>query len=78
MIQYRKSWQNTARIARIVLNVSICRTFVRSVSSIVYRLPGTITDRPRKYRPLIDRVGMWRFAALSSSIHMPRSVRSVP
>jgi hypothetical protein len=31
MIQYRKSWQNTARIARITDNVAICRDFVRAV-----------------------------------------------
>jgi len=31
MIQYRKSWQNTARIARIIDNMAICSTFMRSV-----------------------------------------------
>jgi hypothetical protein len=31
MIQYRKSWQNTARIARTVFNVAVCRAFLRAV-----------------------------------------------
>ena len=31
MIQYRKTWQNTARIARIIDNMAICRTFMRSI-----------------------------------------------
>jgi hypothetical protein len=31
MIQYRKTWQNTARIARIIDNMAICRAFWRSV-----------------------------------------------
>jgi hypothetical protein len=31
MIQYRKSWQNTARIARALINASICRAFLQSV-----------------------------------------------
>jgi len=31
MIQYRKSWQNTARIARAIGNATVCRTFMRSV-----------------------------------------------
>jgi hypothetical protein len=31
MIQSRKSWQNTARIARIIDNIVICRTFMRLV-----------------------------------------------
>jgi hypothetical protein len=39
---------------------------LRAVLSIVYRLPGTITDRSRKYRPLIARLEMSRFAGLSS------------
>ena len=36
MIQYHKTWQNTDRIARTVHNVVFCRTFMRSVQSIVY------------------------------------------
>jgi hypothetical protein len=37
MIQYRKTWQNTARIARTVFNVAVCRTFMQSVLIMVYR-----------------------------------------
>jgi hypothetical protein len=37
MIQYRKTWQNTARIARTVFNVAVCRAFWRSVSFITTR-----------------------------------------
>jgi hypothetical protein len=38
MIQYRKSWQNSARIARIINNMVICRTFVRSVLTVIIRV----------------------------------------
>lgn len=41
MIQYRKTWQNTARIARIIDNMAVCRAFLRAALSIVYR-PGPI------------------------------------
>jgi hypothetical protein len=36
MIRYRKIQQNTARIARAVGNVLICRAFLRSVYGVVY------------------------------------------
>jgi nicotinamide mononucleotide adenylyltransferase len=43
MIQYRKTWQNTARIARIIDNVVVCRDFVRSVFTIIItRVRGSI------------------------------------
>jgi hypothetical protein len=35
MIQYRKTWQNTARIARTIDNMVFCRDFVRSVFTII-------------------------------------------
>jgi hypothetical protein len=35
MIQYRKTWQNTARIARIIDNMVICRTFARSLFTVI-------------------------------------------
>ena len=50
--------QDIARTARGIGNAAVCRSFMRSVLSIVYRPPGTITDRSRKYRPLIDRLEM--------------------
>jgi hypothetical protein len=59
MIQYRKTWQNTARIDRTVYNVAVCRTFLRSVLLWVIDPQRMDTDRPYLYRPLIDRVGMW-------------------
>jgi hypothetical protein len=42
MIQYRKSWQNTDRIARTAMNVPVCRTFLRAVFSIITRVGGCI------------------------------------
>jgi hypothetical protein len=43
MIQYRKTWQNTARIARIIDNMVICSTFVRSVfTNIITHVGGSI------------------------------------
>jgi hypothetical protein len=65
MIQYRKSWQNTARIARIVLNVSICRTFVWSVLLLVVDRQWIITDRSRRYRPLSGHMEICCLAGLS-------------
>jgi hypothetical protein len=65
MIQYRKSWQNTVRIARTVGNVVICRTFLRSVLLWVIDRHGMDTDRHDRYRPRIDRLEMSRFAGLS-------------
>jgi hypothetical protein len=48
MIQYRKTWQNTARIT---INVAICRTFVRMMAVIVppadERLPTAVTSTDR-------------------------------
>ncbi len=33
MIQYRKSWQNSARIARAIGNAAVCKPFMRSIFS---------------------------------------------
>ena len=55
---------STDRIARTVLNVAVCRTFLRAVLSWGIDRQLTVTNRSRKYRPLIDRVRMWRFAGL--------------
>jgi hypothetical protein len=59
--------QNTASIARTAMNVVICRTFLRSVLLWVIDRQGMVTDRSYKYRPLIDRVGIWRFASISAT-----------
>jgi hypothetical protein len=56
--------QNTARIVRTVVNVSICRTFLRSVLLLVIDRQGMDTDRSHKYRTLIDHVEMWWFAGI--------------
>jgi hypothetical protein len=58
MIQYRKTWQNTARIARTVLNVAVCRAFLRSVLCWLSPADGRISTVPTIYRPLIDRMRM--------------------
>jgi hypothetical protein len=47
MIQYRKTWQNTARIARTVLNVAVCRTFMRSLFFITTTRRDDFIDRRR-------------------------------
>jgi hypothetical protein len=51
MIQYRKTWQNTDRIARIIDNIAICSTFLRSVSFITTVREDSLIDRSRGYRP---------------------------
>ena len=69
--------QNTASIARTAMNVVICRTFLRSVLLWVIDRQGMVTDRSYKYRPLIDRVGIWRFAGVSDTQMGPRSMRAI-
>jgi hypothetical protein len=67
MISWRNVQQSSDRIARIILNVTVCRVFLRSILSIVYRPPGIITDCHVKYRVRIDRLEMCHFAGLSPS-----------
>ena len=43
MIQYRKSWQNTARIARAIGNAVVCRTFLRSVFIVIINRVGDLS-----------------------------------
>jgi len=68
MIQYRKTWQNTARIARIIDNMAVCRAFLRAALSIVYR-PGPI--------PVVSRssVGGWKWHYAEQLFHLPDMVR---
>jgi hypothetical protein len=47
-IHYRKTRQNTDRIARNTVNVLVCRAFLRSVLTMVHR---PLMDR---YRPLFQ------------------------
>jgi hypothetical protein len=42
MISRHKIQQNTARIARAVLNVAVCRTFLRSVFTVITRVGDSI------------------------------------
>jgi hypothetical protein len=69
--------ENTARIARSAMKVAICRTSLRSVlyPAIVRR--RWVIDRSYDFRPLSDRIGMWRFAGVYATWWKPRSVRSV-
>jgi hypothetical protein len=62
---YASSHQDTDRTARTVFNVAVCRVFLRSIQSIVYRPQETVTDHHDRYRPLIDCLEMSRFAGLS-------------
>jgi hypothetical protein len=52
----RNVWQSTARIDRTVRKVLISRYFVRAVLSWGIDRQGMVTDRSRKYRPLIKRL----------------------
>jgi hypothetical protein len=58
--------QSTDRIARTIFNVAVCRTFSRLVLLWLIDRHGMVTDRSRKYRPLIDRLEMRCFAGLST------------
>ena len=40
MIQCRKTLQNTARIARTIGNAAVCRTFMRSVLTVIITCEG--------------------------------------
>ena len=64
---YHKIRKNTDHTARTVFNVAVCRVILRSILSIVYRPPETVTGRHDRYRPLIDRLEMSRLAGLSPS-----------
>jgi hypothetical protein len=53
-----------ARIARVIANGAVCRTFMRSVLLWVIDPQRMVTDRHVKYRPRIDRLEMNCFAGL--------------
>jgi hypothetical protein len=57
--------QDSARIARTIFNVVVCRAFMRAVLSSGIDRQWTVTERHDKYRPLIDRLELSRFARLS-------------
>jgi hypothetical protein len=72
MIQYRKTWQNTARI---IDNMVVCRTFVRSVFTNIITHVGicrphlTDSDRGLTHR---NRQFSWSFA-----LHLTLAVGAV-
>jgi hypothetical protein len=63
----RRTSQNTDRIARTIGNLAISRAFSRTVLLLVIDRNRVGTDRHDRYRPLVDRVGMWRFAGVSAT-----------
>jgi hypothetical protein len=65
MISWRNVQQSTDRIARTVLNIAVCRTFMRSVLTVIITNVGDLSPASPKYRPQIDRLEMSRFAGLS-------------
>jgi hypothetical protein len=71
------STQYTDRIARTIDNLLICSDFVRSVLYPAIARRRWVIDRSYNYRPLSDRVGMWRFAGFYAAWWNLRSVRSV-
>ncbi len=77
MIQYRKTWQNTARIARIIDNMVICRTFVRSVFFITTTRGDGFIDRSPQIATADLMYGVGALAGLSYTSMVARSLRSV-
>jgi hypothetical protein len=75
--RHGKTSQSTDRIARSDCNVAFCRTFLRAVLYPAFACRRHVIDRSYEYRPLIDRLRIWRFAGLSFSIRLLRSMRSV-
>lgn len=64
-IPYHKTPQNTDRIACTIVNVVICRTFVRSMPLANNARTCSTIARYRKYQPPTDRAGIRCFAGLS-------------
>jgi hypothetical protein len=65
-LAFRKASRNTARIARTVINVVICRTFLRSVYGVVYRPLMDHYRLPSQIPPADPPHGTQRFAGLST------------
>ena len=51
MISQHITQLNTARSARITVNIAICRTFMRSVFFVTTTRGEDLIDRSRGYRP---------------------------
>jgi hypothetical protein len=61
----KNSPQSIARIDRTFVNIAICRAFLRATLQEVIDRQWIVIDRHDRYRPLIDRMEMSRFAGLS-------------
>jgi hypothetical protein len=77
MISRHKIQQNTARIARTIGNVAVCRTFVRSVFFITTRHGDGFIDRSPQIPTADYRVGIGALPGPSYTSTSERSVRSV-
>jgi hypothetical protein len=55
MIQYRKTWQNTARIARAIGNAAVCRTFLQSVFTVLITPLGALSPASNRQRARVQR-----------------------
>ena len=77
MIQSRKTWQSTARIARTVLNVAVCRTFMRSVLTVIITRVGGSIARISQIATACLTSEIGGFAGFLTLQRWPRSVRSV-
>jgi hypothetical protein len=65
MISWRNVQQSTDRIARIVFNVAVCRSFLRAVWLLVIDRQSMVIARHDEYRPRIDLLEMSSFVGLS-------------
>jgi hypothetical protein len=65
MSHYHKTLRNTARIARAIGNVAVCRTFMRAILLANTARICSIIARYRKYQPPTDRVEIAGLAGLS-------------
>jgi hypothetical protein len=77
MISWRNVQHNTARIARAIDNMVICRTFVRSPFTTIITRAGASIARILQIATADYRVGIGTLPALSYTSTSERSVRSV-
>jgi hypothetical protein len=77
MIQYRKTWQNTARIARIIVNAAVCRTFLRSVFFMITMHGDGFIARISQIATAGPTSEIGGFAGLSYTSTSARSMRAM-
>jgi hypothetical protein len=75
MIHYHKTQQNTDRIARTIVNVAVCRAFLRSILAGLPTASGplpTASQIPTTYRPhgnlLFSRSFSWVMVAAVGAV----------